>query len=266
MAWITLLNSEITIRHKVRNAAGDAYVSGESANIVTGLLDPDGDASALVVTITEIGVTGLYNIKFTPDEDGIWLLTATNPAGTDEAVYEYDVIAGSVAATALSTDAYCAESDVVAIAQYTDDFTASTTPTESQLFNFMARRAAILYSDIRAVLGSAAPGPDNYNVKFTGSTDAEVALERVLIHFNAIGAAIDTLEAAGAGESPGRSERIAELYTMWSDRDDELRMAAKMYQTSSTTSATHISVGEITKSSVSSREEDGLMFTGTTTW
>ena len=266
MAWLTLLDSEVTLRHKVRNAAGDDYVSGEAANITTGLLDPDGDASALGITITEVGTTGLYDIKFTPDEEGIWLLTATNPAGTDESVYEYDVICGSVAATALAADSYCSIDDVVAIVQYLSAFSASTTPTEAETLNFMSRRTAILYSEIRTVLGTSTPGPSSYQTTFSGSEDSEVALERVLIHFNAIGAAIDVLESASAGETPGRSERISELYTMWNDRSGEIRAAAMMYVVASTRSATHISVGEISEASTTSREEEGLTFNGTTTW
>lgn len=167
---------------------------------------------------------------------------------------------------ASETDSYCAETDVVARAQYLSDFTTTTVPTQAQLLDFQAQRAAELYTILRDVLGTGAPGPASYGTTIDTSTDAGTALQFVLISFNAIGAAFDALQAAGAGEEPSRTERAAELWAMWETRDAEIRKAALMYQGYATRSATHESVGEITPATVVSREEDGLVFKGNTEW
>lgn len=170
---------------------------------------------------------------------------------------------------AVENDSYCAEADVVAITQYETDFDGSSTPTETQLLEFMARRAGELYAILYDVMGTAAPGPAAYSVTVDTSTDGGKALDAVLKQQNSIGASFDVLSAAGAGESPARSERIAELWTMWVDGNAALRNTATMYVASTSgtsTSATHISTGEITEKSVTSREEDGLTFNGSTQW
>lgn len=167
---------------------------------------------------------------------------------------------------AVENDSYCAEADVIAIAQYLTDFTGATVPTETQLLEMMARRAAELYAILADVMGTAAPGPASYSTTLDTTTDAGKALQHVLKQYNAIGAAFDALQAAGATETPARSERLAELYAMWQDKDVAVRQAALMYQGYSSRSSTHISTGEITEQSVTSREEDGLTFTGETDW
>lgn len=167
---------------------------------------------------------------------------------------------------ATENDSYCAESDVLAVAQYLGDFTTTTTPTEAELLEFQAHRAADLYSIVREVMGTAAPGPASYSVTIDTTTDAGKALDSVLKQYNAIGAAFDALQAAGASEYPGRSERVAELYQMWQDREGPIRRAALMYQGYASRTSTHISSGEITEKSITSREEDGLTFTGETDW
>jgi hypothetical protein len=93
MAYQVQLGNEASVLHQVWNAGGTARVTGQASSITTVLLDPLGAVSALPVTKTEIGVTGLYTLAFTPTSLGNWLLTATNPAGTDEASSDYAVAA-----------------------------------------------------------------------------------------------------------------------------------------------------------------------------
>lgn len=166
---------------------------------------------------------------------------------------------------ATENDSYCAVTDVEARTQI-GTFETTTIPTEAQVVDFQAQRAGVLYSDLRSIMGTSAPGPASYSVTVDTSSDAGKALEFVLTKYNAIGAAIDALEAAGAGETPGRSERIADLYAMWQDRTTALEMAAKMYLGYASRSSTHISSGEITQATVVAREEDGLVFDGLTEW
>jgi len=92
MAYLTQVDVAVSITHEMWDAAGTTRVSGEAANIVTGLTDPEGEASAIEVTVTEVGTSGLYTVSFSPDELGNWIVTATNPAGTDEAVSSYTVV------------------------------------------------------------------------------------------------------------------------------------------------------------------------------
>ena len=54
--------------------------TGQAGAIVTALTDPDGVASTLAVTVTEVGTTGRYRVSFTPDVTGTWLLEVTDPA------------------------------------------------------------------------------------------------------------------------------------------------------------------------------------------
>ena len=169
---------------------------------------------------------------------------------------------------AVENDSYCAVTDVEAVTQI-GTYAAGTVPTQAQVWEFQAHRTGELYAILYEVLGTAAPGPAAYSVTVDTSTDGGLALDTVLKQQNAIGAAFDALQAAGASETPGRTERIAELWTMWVDGNAALRNTATMYVASTSgtsTSATHISTGEITEKSVTSREEDGLTFNGSTQW
>jgi hypothetical protein len=164
---------------------------------------------------------------------------------------------------AVENDSYCAIEDVEARCQI-GDFAAGTVPTNGEVLEFQKERAAELYSIVRSVMGTAAPGPAAYATTIDTSTDAGKALDSVLTAYNAIGAAFDALQAAGAGEQPGRSERVAELYQMWQDRDGPVRAAALMYQGYASRTATHKSLGEITSAAITAREEEGLTFNGET--
>jgi hypothetical protein len=161
-------------------------------------------------------------------------------------------------------DSYCATTDVEARTQI-GAFGAGTIPTLAQVLDFQAQRAGDLYLILRREMGDDAVGPANYANSIDGTaSDQEKALEFVLIEYNAIGAAFDALEAAGASEEPARSERVAELWAMWQTREVAVSQAAQEFLGDTTRSATHISVGEITEATVTSREEDGLGFNGRT--
>jgi hypothetical protein len=166
---------------------------------------------------------------------------------------------------AIESDSYCAATDVAAITQF-GTLGVGTVPTAQQGLEFQKQRAADLYTILRDVMGTAAPGPVSYDTVLDTTSDVGKALSAVLVQYNTIGAAFDVLQAAGATESPGRSERLAELYQMWQDRDGPVRQAALMYQGYASRTSTHISSGEITEKSVTSREEDGLAFNGATDW
>ena len=167
---------------------------------------------------------------------------------------------------ATTDKAYCAEADVVRWTQYEADFDATSVPTEAQMLQFTEDRSSELYLMLTGLLTTAdAVGPSGYAAPLDTSSDKGLALGYVLRQYSAIGSAMDVLQAAGASQSPSRSERVAELFAMWEGRKDALAAAAEAYSAAgSSDSGTHISSGEITAKSTTSREEDGLRFSGVT--
>lgn len=98
MSYSIAVNNQVAVLHRAGNLAGTGTVTGIAGTITTALLDPTGASSAVSVTVTEVGTTGLYSITFTPTSTGNWLLTVTNPSGTDQKVERYVVDAKSISA------------------------------------------------------------------------------------------------------------------------------------------------------------------------
>lgn len=163
------------------------------------------------------------------------------------------------------THGYSDHTDVEALVQM-GEYDGTTIPTLQQVYDFQAARAGEIYAVLYGVMGDSAPGPSGYSTSIDNSTDRGYALEAALKKTNAYGAAVDALEAAGAGEVPARSERAAEFHALYKDGLERVRMLALMYQGDSSRSATHISEGEITVADVTSREEDGYTFRGDQEW
>lgn len=168
---------------------------------------------------------------------------------------------------------YCVEADVVSYAQTASDYTASTIPTQTQVEAFIDRRCGEIYAWMRDVIGDTAPGSSDFSVTVDTSTDAGIALDRVLTMANAIGAAIDALQAAAVGDEPARSERVTELMAMYdgtgvdgSGLKGVIQEAAMALDGETSDSATHISTGEITAATVVNKTEEGLPFDSGTEW
>lgn len=164
----------------------------------------------------------------------------------------------------VANDSYCATSDVEALTG-AGAYGAGTTPTLQAVLNFQAHRAAQLYQILAERMGTSAPGPASYATTIDTGTDKGKALEAVLIHFNAIGAAMDALIAAGASTAPKNSNRVEELFGMWERREAVVTAAAESYLGSGSGVASHISVGEITLPTTTSREGN-FTFTSDTDW
>ena len=96
MAYHVGKGNEVTILHVVRDINGDP-VPSKASELTLALYEPDGSASSLSVTATDIGTTGFVSITFTPDQTGNWLLQVTNPSGTDEGTYTYTAQVSSAA-------------------------------------------------------------------------------------------------------------------------------------------------------------------------
>jgi hypothetical protein len=186
-------------------------------------------AGSELVTVAEIGSSGNYSITYTPGNAGLYRLTINETTQGWLIVYE-DVVA-AVPQSFAETYAYCAESDVCAWAGVAD-YHSTSVPTEVQVLTFMRMRAAQLHALMASApkgLGSRAPGPSGSDREVLVTTDAGRSLSYLLQMANAIGAAMDALEASGIGEQPRRSERVAELAAMYSGLTADIMRATEVY-------------------------------------
>ena len=254
----------VEILHVWSLGAAQTGLSGTMSSSLIYFADSTTRAAASEsVTIAEIGSSGDYAVTFTPLSAGTYVLTMTESVLVAEEVFE-DIVS-DVASAAVDSDSYCAEADVVAWAQM-GDYSGATTPTETQVLGFMQMRAAEIYGWLREVTGTNAPGPSAYATSINTGTDAGLALSRVCKMANAIGAAMDALESAGAGEAPSRSDRVAELGVAYASLKPEVQQLGPLYAGVSGRYATHISTGEITNPSITSREREPLGTTDATEW
>lgn len=221
------------------------------------------DASE-AVTIVEIGTSGQYAITYTPTLSETYACIITE--STLGVTFRFEDVVSSAPSAATVSDAYCSVADVVAFAQIGTP-SATSTPTESQVLGFMAKRASQVYAKLASVLGTSAPGPSNYDVTIDTTADKGRSLDQACRLANALGAAMDQLEAAGAGEAPGRSERVNELGAAFAGSLEMLvepggpGMAYRGY---GGLAKTHLSDGSITRGSTTSREQQGLVVDDTT--
>ena len=164
---------------------------------------------------------------------------------------------------AVENDSYCSEAEVYALTGVAD-YSATTTPTEAEVLVFMAARAGEIYARLYQFMGTQTPGPAAYSVTVDTSTDPGKALDVVTRQANAYGAAIDALEAAGAGETPNRTERVADMAALYQKALDDLRDAAIGYIGTANRSETHISAGDVTVPSRTAVDQQGAVFTSNT--
>jgi len=215
------------------------------------------------VALAEVGATGAYTATYTPVLAQTYILAISESTTFQEARWE-DIVS-DVASAATANNAYCAEADVVAFAQM-GDYTASTIPTEAQVLGFMEMRAGEIYNRLTKTMGSSAPGPTGYSTTIDTSTDPGLALSKVTKLANAIGAAMDAVEASGAGESPARSERVSELAAMYVAVMGSLADVARAYIGYGSFARNHFTEGRVTKESWTSRTQAGLTVDDSTTW
>ncbi len=217
-------------------------------------------AGSELVTVAEIGSSGNYAITYTPGDAGLYRLTINETTQGWLIVYE-DVVAATPSEFA-DTYAYCSEADVCAWAGVADYHTTSV-PTEVQVLGFMRMRAAELYGLMVTGtkefggLGDKAPGPTGSALALDTTTDAGRSLDFVLRMANAVGAAVDALLASTIGEQPRRSERAAELATLYDSMAKSVLRCARIYGSAvgkTFRAATHISHGGVSPF----RPESGL--------
>ncbi len=163
-------------------------------------------AASETVTWTEIGATGRYYFRFTPENIGLYTLemmalhASANRSGVS---FEFSVLsAGSVFSPAYA-NCFCAETDIERRIQQT--ISATSTPSDTAATAFAEERAAVLMS-LCARLG--------FTVTPTTIT-AGSRLEDLLRAANAIGAAKDFLLAQQTGIAGELPDSIAAWDDEW---------------------------------------------------
>lgn len=216
------------------------------------------------VALAEIGSTGVYTATYTPENAQVYVLSISESTTFQETRYEDTV--SDAPSTASANNAYCTEADVVAVVQFASDFTASTVPTETQVLGFMEQRAGEIYAVLVRVMGSSAPGPSGYSTTIDTTTDTGLALSKVCKLANSLGAGADALQAGGAGETPGFSERITNLYEAYREVLGGIGNLARAYLGYGTVARNHYTEGRVSKATFTSRTEPGFVVDDSTTW
>lgn len=242
--------------------------TGLSGNMsAAGTRHVDESTSAAITesfTIAEIGSTGVYSILYTPTVDAVYRFEVTETSlGLTES-FEDDVQTG--ASTAVVTNSYASLADEEAFSRLGAP-SASTDPTEAEVTLFLENRSAELYGLMAAEISGAAPGPSGYSTTIDTGTDVGLALSKVLRMATAIGAAMDRLQSAGAGEQPSRTERVTELAEMYAALGPSvLRLALEYASGGVTLAATNYSTGQSSKATVTRRTDSSPVFDVGTEW
>lgn len=214
------------------------------------------------VTISEIGSTGSYIVRYTPENAELYRLQILESSLGFDTWFEDQVSDAPSEATA--ANAYCTEANVVGHVQ-SGDFTVSTIPTEVNVLRFMEDRAAMIYGWLVEVMGEAAPGPSGYDLTIDTSTDRGKALFRQCRLANSLSAAADVMDAMGMGDEPVRAERVSEMLQAAMDLKPVIQALATT-AAGTDRARTHYDEGRVTKTPVTSRQEQGFVFDDRTQW
>lgn len=200
MSYSIPKNNEVTILHRAGNLAGTGTVSGIAGTITTALLDELGITSGITVTITELGSTGLYEVKFTPDAIGNWSLTVTNPSGTDQRTEYYNVQSKSISAIQADTSLFL--TSLARVKERWDDAPLSGTVFDDVLTSFISEASDEAHKKMGRILPE-----QTLTHYFDGSTSTRLILrEGPLVSITGIWAVDYGNDGAGA-----RTETLEEI-------------------------------------------------------
>lgn len=165
-------------------------------------------AASETVTMTEVGVTGMYDVAFTPINSGLYALSLLElNVLTLQRKFRQDFLvlpAGAVFSPSYA-NAYCAESDIESALGLS--ISSSTNPNDTQTIGYAQGRADYL----EAVLA-------RFGLNVTPLTvTAGSVLEGILRRANAVGAAIDYLIAQGKYATPMEPGKIGSLQRLWEE-------------------------------------------------
>ncbi len=189
-------------------------------------------AASETVTVAEVGSTGTYEVTYTPTLGQVYKLRLRD-SGTFKETWWEDAVA-SAPATTIDGDSYCGIADVESRTHgVTGVYSSTSKPSDAIVRSFMKNRASAIYARLSSILGDGAPAPGNYpdTVEIDTTTDRGTALAAYARDLNCIGAAADALSAGGAGESPGQSDRVAQLLSMWEEGLASLKDVTETYST-----------------------------------
>lgn len=164
-------------------------------------------AASETVTLTEVGVSGTYEIEFTPANTGLYVLQLKElNASTLQRTWRFPdyliLSAGSILSPSYA-NAFCSESDIER--RLGLPISASTVPDDTAATAFAEGRAAYLMS-LCSRLG--------FSVTPSTVTSGSV-IQDLLREANAIGAAIDYLIAQGAYVTPMEPGKLGSLKEEW---------------------------------------------------
>lgn len=192
--------------------ASDNPLTGQTspANITFQLMRDPGTgmvAASETITFAETATAGYYNVSFTPQNSGLYVLFAKELAGGQrQQRFDFQINAAGAVFAPSYQNAFCSESDVERWIQAS--ITASTNPSSDQTAAFAESRAAQLQA-----LCSTLNFPVTPSTVTSGSR-----LEDLLRDANAIGAAQDFLRAQGKGVRPfGATSIVDELGAAWNN-------------------------------------------------
>ncbi len=262
-----VINVEIVHQWELKDE-DDAALTGLSGNMTATLTrfptKTSSESASETVTIAEIGSTGFYTFSYTPTLAYLYTCRVLESSLALEFNFEDNVL--GAATTAVATDAFCSEADVVGVVQLTPDYTSGTTPTEVQVLQYMKQRAAQVYAWMAEKVGTSAPGPASFSTSIDTSTDIGSALESVCRQANCVGAGADALEASGATSTPARTERLNELFADFFATKDTIQALVEVYIGTGAFVSNHFTEGSITSATVQPRTEDTFTFDGETQW
>lgn len=234
--------------------------NGLSGTMTTTLRRTDGatvSAASESVTIAEPS-SGLYilTVVSLQEAETYNLHVVESTTGFE---VEFEIIVSASATVGDLTYSYATVSDVEAIAQL-GAYSSGTKPTEAQVQFFLVNRSAELYGRMVKTGGNLTPGPSGYAITIDTTNDVGYALDRAARHAAATRAAVDALQAAVAGETPARSERIAELEALYNTQLEDIDDLVLAYVDEGARVRSHITAGEASRASITTRQEPGFSF------
>ena len=205
-------------------------------------------AATETVTLAESATAGHYTIRFTPENNGLYVLhlKELDPLSLGRTFdFRFPVVAaGSVFLPAFA-NAFCAQSDVERWAQLV--FSSTSKPSVTEVAGFAESRA----SEIRSIVAG-----EGWNVAPSGVVAGSLE-EDVLREANAIGAAADAWLAKLLDTDPGRTEKAAALLEEYQRRIERLVVFAQTLA-SGAFIRTPMTAGELTLRDEGNTADSGL--------
>lgn len=163
------------------------------------------------------------------------------------------------------SQAYCGADEIQAITQV-DAYSTTTKPTLADVTLYAQGRSAEVYAWVREIMGSAAPGPTDFDFEIADviGTDAGKALNNAVRDASSWMAATDALQHQGIGDEPNESDRVERMRERFerstpdvpSPLEASVKAAARSLLGRAGRSETHLSTGEQTQADLGPADEE----------